>query len=137
VIDETDLKIIQCLGENSRLEWKEVGQKVHMTGQAVAARVHKLEDQGIIEGYSLRVNQSKIGYPITAFITVFMKTAAHDKFQNFINSKTMIVETHRVSGEGCYWLKAVTSSHEELNKLLDEILAYGNYRSNISIAKIK
>jgi Lrp/AsnC family leucine-responsive transcriptional regulator len=137
VLDETDLKIIACLQNNARSEWKEVGQKVHMTGQAVAARVRKLEEQDIIEGYSLRLNQTKIGNSITALITVFMKTTAHDKFQNFIKTKAMIVETHRISGEGCYWLKAVASSHDELNKLLDEILVYGNYRSNISIAKIK
>lgn len=137
MLDETDLKIIKYLQENSRLEWKEVGQKVHMTGQAVAARVHRLEDQGIIEGYSLRLNQAKIGNPITALITVFMKTNAHDKFQNFIKTKAMIIETHRVSGEGCYWLKAVAANHAELNKLMDEILVYGNYRSSISIAKIK
>lgn len=137
MIDETDQKIIQCLNENARQEWKEIGQKVHMTGQAVAARVHKLEEQGVIKGYSLLLNRERLGCPITAFITVFMKTAAHEKFQNFIKAKANIIETHRVSGEGCYWLKATASSHEELNQLLDEILVYGNYRSNLSIAKIK
>lgn len=137
MIDEIDLKIIQCLQENSRTEWKEIGQKIHMTGQAVAARVHKLEDVGIIEGYTLRVNQIQIGHPITALITVFMKTSSHDKFQNFLKTSELITEAHRVSGEGCYWLKVIAKDHAQLASFLDDILVFGNYRSSVSITKIK
>jgi Lrp/AsnC family leucine-responsive transcriptional regulator len=48
-----------------------------------------------------------------------------------------ISEVHRVSGEGCYRLKAELSSHEELNALLAAILQHGNYRVNLSIGQIK
>lgn len=138
MLDATDLKIIDCLRKNARAQWREIGMQVHLTGQAVADRVHRMEDLGIIEGYRVQVDESRLGTPVIAFITVFMKTAEeHQAFQNFIREKPTIKEAHRNSGEGCYLLKASTVSHEDLNRLLDEILIYGNYRVNLSLQVIK
>lgn len=137
MIDQTDIEILRWLQKNSRMQWKEIGEKVHLTGQAVAARIRKLEDLGIIEGFTVKLNPNKLGNSITAFITVFMKTTDHYFFQQFLVHKETIAEAHRVSGEGCYWLKANISSQEELNVLLDEILKYGNYRVNLSIGSVK
>lgn len=137
MIDETDLAILQWLQEDSRMQWKEIGEKVHLTGQAVAARIRKMEDLGVIEGFTVKLNSSKLGLPILALITVFMNSAEHSPFQQFINSREIIKEAYRISGEGCYWLKVNVSSHEELNRFLDELLKYGNYRVNISIGKVK
>lgn len=137
MLDETDWRILQLLQTNCRLQWKEIGEKVHLTGQAVAARIRKLEDLGIIEGFTVKLNQEKMGKTITALITIFMKTNNHSAFQQFIRNKETIMEAQRISGEGCYWLKANLATEIELNQLLDEILFYGNYRLNISIGRIK
>lgn len=137
MLDETDWEILRWLQTNCRLQWKEIGEKVHLTGQAVAARIRKLEDLGIIEGFTVKLNQEKMGKPLTALITIFMKTNNHSAFQQFIRNKEAIMEAQRISGEGCYWLKANLGTQAELNQLLDEILSYGNYRLNISIGKIK
>ncbi|MER1293384.1 winged helix-turn-helix transcriptional regulator, partial [Bacillus sp. C1(2022)] len=51
MLDHTDKQIIEELSKNSRMTMKELGEKVHLTGQAASARVAKLEDQGVIEGY--------------------------------------------------------------------------------------
>lgn len=137
MLDETDWRILQLLQTNCRLQWKEIGEKVHLTGQAVAARIRKLEDLGIIEGFTVKLNQEKMGKTITALITIFMKANNHSAFQQFIRNKETIMEAQRISGEGCYWLKANLATEIELNQLLDEILFYGNYRLNISIGRIK
>lgn len=137
MIDQTDLEILRWLQMNSRMQWKEIGEKVHLTGQAVAARIRKMEDLGIIEGYTVKLNPGKLGKNITALITIFMRTTDHHSFQRFLAGKEMIVKAHRVSGEGCYWLEANIANQDELNELLDEILRYGNYRLNLSIGKIK
>lgn len=136
MIDQTDLKILELLQQDSRRHWKEIGEKVHLTGQAVAARIHKLEDLGVIEGFTIKINPAKVGKTLTALITVLMKSTDHLGFQNFLKNKNSIIEAHRVSGEGCYWLKANLSTQEELNQLLDQLLNYGNYRLNLSIGKI-
>lgn len=137
MIDRTDIEIIRCLQKNSRMQWKEIGEKVHLTGQAVAARIRRMEDLGVIEGYTVKVSGKKLGKAITAFITVYMKTTDHSSFENYTSEKEEISRLHRTSGDGCYLLEASVSGVDELNLLLDEILKYGNYRLSLSIGKIK
>lgn len=53
MLDHTDMQILEELSQNSRITMKELGEKVHLTGQAAASRVAKLEDNGVIEGYTI------------------------------------------------------------------------------------
>ncbi|MBC2578831.1 Lrp/AsnC family transcriptional regulator [Clostridium sp. DJ247] len=137
MLDQTDFHILSLLKKNSRIQWREIGELVHLTGQAVANRIRRMEDLGVIEGYTINLNQNKLGKNLIAFITVFMKTTDHLSFQNFIKEKPEVLEGNRISGDGCYLLKVNVSNEEELMNILDEILSYGNYRVNISIGKIK
>ncbi|MGG3467942.1 Lrp/AsnC family transcriptional regulator [Neobacillus pocheonensis] len=135
--DEVDLKILEILEKNSRITWKEIGSLVHMTGQAVAARIDKLEELGILEGYTVKINRKLLGSPIIALVTVFMKTTNHASFHNFIHSQKEIIEAFRISGEGCYSLKIMVPTQADLVELLDRILSFGNYKVKLSIEKIK
>lgn len=135
-MDEIDYKIIKLLKENSRIQWKEIGDSIHLSGQAVGNRIRRMEEEGVIEKFTIIVDELKLGKLIQAFITVFMKSNNHAEFQRYIKNNPNIIEANRISGEGCYFLKASISSQEDLNKTLDEILKYANYRVNLSIGKI-
>ncbi|GEN33927.1 MULTISPECIES: Lrp/AsnC family transcriptional regulator [Aneurinibacillus] len=137
MFDEADLRIVKLLQENSRMSWKEIGEHVHLTGQAVGNRIRRLEEAGVIEQYTVALNEAKLGRTVTAFITVLMKSANHTAFQAFIEKEEIIAEAHRISGDGCYFLKAHTTSLEELDALLNRILKHGNYRVSLSIGKLK
>ena len=137
MIDEIDLQIIQLLKENSRLQWKEIGEIIHMTGQGVANRIRKMEDLGIIEKYTLKVNEKKLGMELTGFITIHMKTTNHKRFVDFLNSQESVVEAHRTSGGGCYMVKVVMMGSDQLNKFLEALLEYANYSIVLSIDKLK
>ncbi|MBC9785545.1 Lrp/AsnC family transcriptional regulator [Heliobacterium chlorum] len=136
MLDQTDLEILKLLRKNSRMQWKEIGEIVHMTGQATSARIRRLEEIGVIEGYTVKINEEKLGRIIVALITVCMKSNDHKSFQSFVLHEESVVESHRISGEGCYWLKARVRNQDDLEKLLDKILRYGNYRLQISISEI-
>ncbi len=137
MIDQTDMKIIELLTQNSRMQWNDVGEIVHLTGQAVKNRIDRLEKLGIIESFTLKINPLKLGIEVIAFVTVFMKTTDHNGFHKLTNECSSILEAHRISGEGCYLLKINVSNQQELIALLDGILCYGNYKVNLSIDKIK
>ncbi|MDW0111175.1 Lrp/AsnC family transcriptional regulator [Sporosarcina aquimarina] len=136
-LDNIDFQILRLLSENSRIQWKDLGKQIHMTGQAVGNRIKKLEDSGVIKAYSLLVDETKLGIPYTAFIIIYMKTANHDSFKQLMNDRKEVVEVHRVSGEGCYHIKVKVSSQELLNLFLDKILEYGNYAVHLSIQEAK
>lgn len=136
-LNNVDYQILQILSKNSRIQWKDLGKQIHMTGQAVGNRIKKLEDQGIIQSYSLIIDELKLGFSYTAFIIIYMKTSNHEPFVHFLNECEEVMEAHRVSGEGCYHLKIKVTSQEQLNLLLNSILEHGNYILYLSINEIK
>lgn len=136
-LDNIDFQILRLLSENSRIQWKDLGQQIHMTGQAVGNRIKKLEDSGVIKAYTLLVDEMKVGLIFTAFVIIYMKTANHDSFIRFVQERKEVLEVHRVSGEGCYHLTLKVKSQDQLNLFLNELLEYGNYTLHLSIKEIK
>ncbi|MCB2359302.1 Lrp/AsnC family transcriptional regulator [Clostridium estertheticum] len=137
MLDQTDIQILSLLTKNSRMQWQEIGEEVHLTGQAVKNRISKMEKSGVIKGYTVNINSEILGKNLTAFITVFMKTTDHLSFKKYINNNSLVTEAHRISGDGCYILKLTASTQAEIVNFLDGILKYGNYKLNLSIQNIK
>lgn len=136
-LDKIDFQILRLLTENSRIQWRDLGEQIHMTGQAVGNRIKKLEESGVIKGYSLIIDEIKLGFSYTAFVIIHMKTANHDSFIRFIHNRNEVVEAHRISGQGCYHLKIKVTSQDQLNLFLNNLLDHGNYSLNLSIQEIK
>ncbi|CAM3022850.1 Lrp/AsnC family transcriptional regulator [Paenibacillus taichungensis] len=133
-IDDTDIRILKSLIRDAKRSHKEIGEEVHLTGQAVGARVRKLHDLGVIEGYTVKWNPERLGLGLQAFVTIFLNSGdRHAAFREFMAAREDIVEVHRVSGEGCYLMIVRTGTMEQLGSLLEAILPYGNYRMNLSV----
>lgn len=136
-IDPIDFQILRLLNKNSRIQWKEIGQEIHMTGQAVGNRIQKMKEKGIIQAYSIVIDEMKVGISFTAFIIFFMDGDKHAGLLKFIQLSNEISEAHRVSGDACYLIKVNVRSQENLNTFLNDLLRYGNYQLYLSIEKVK
>ncbi|RDU25151.1 Lrp/AsnC family transcriptional regulator [Anaerosacchariphilus polymeriproducens] len=136
MLDSTDFKILEILQKYGRMQWKEVGKYVHMSGQAVKNRIQSMENLGIIEGYTVKVNLEKMGNKMEAFVMVFMKSTDHIGFRRFLKANASVLEACRISGEGCYILKVQVESYQHLNQFLDELLIWANYKVNITIERV-
>ncbi|MFD6211531.1 Lrp/AsnC family transcriptional regulator [Peribacillus sp. NPDC060253] len=129
MLDNTDMGILRELSKNSRITMKELGEKVHLTGQAAASRVAKLEDNGVIEGYAIKVNQVKLGCFIHAFITIITQSSYHQPYLSFLKTQEQyIINNFKISGDGCYLLECKFPSNELLNQLLEDLNEHVNYR---------
>lgn len=137
MVDEIDLKIIEMLKVNAKMPLKVIGECIHLTAQAISNRIIRLQKLGVITQYTICTNNLLLGEHVTAYITIFMKIAKHHQFINFIKENSIIIEAHKISGDGCYLVKVVCSSLEEINILLDNLTEYGTYRLNLSISRIK
>ncbi|AGL02321.1 Lrp/AsnC family transcriptional regulator [Desulfoscipio gibsoniae] len=134
MLDNTDKRILAELSRNSRITMKELGEKVHLTGQAVSSRVSKLEDNGIIEGYTIKVNQAKLGYSVHVMINIYTKSDYHQPYLSFISSQEQyIMHNYKISGDGCYLLECKFPSNELLDKFLIDLNKYVNYKLTIII----
>jgi len=137
-IDDVDFRILQILIGDSTLTHKAIGQQVHMTGQAVGARIRRMQETQVIEGFSVRWSPERIGLNIQAFVTVFLNSsAAHHTFHEFAKMNPQVHELHRISGEGCYWMRILVENPEQLNTFLDKLLLYGNYKVALSSGQVK
>ncbi|UQZ33443.1 transcriptional regulator [Paenibacillus sp. PK3_47] len=135
-MDQTDLIILSELHNNSRITMKELGGKVHLTGQAAASRVMKLEDCGVIEGYTIKINQSKLGCYMHAFITIYTNTHNHQTILTFIEKQgRYVLNSYKISGDGCYLLECRFPSNELLDQFLGELSEHANYKISVVIKK--
>ncbi|MBU9673740.1 Lrp/AsnC family transcriptional regulator [Planococcus sp. CP5-4] len=133
-MDPTDHLILRELSRNGRMTMKELGEKVHLTGQATAARVSKLEEAGIIDGYTIRVPKEKIGCPVHAFVTAIMNEPRHQKFLDHLDSRPDTVSRYfKTSGEGCYLIECHFPTHQELDGFLNDISEFASYKVAIAI----
>lgn len=136
-LDEIDVKILNMLKDDARLSCKEIGERIHMTGQAVGVRINRLMEEGIIENFTIHVNKEKLGTNITALIKVFMRTLEHNKIKRLIETTEEITEAYRTSADCCYFLKVETDKNETLNRILDNIMEFATYQLTLSIGRLK
>lgn len=125
-------QILAVLTENSRKSFQELGKQLHITGQAVSARVKRMEDEGIIRQYTIIRNDMQI-----VFITIFMNNSDYTRFEQKFAADPQVSQLVKVSGEGCYIMQYNYHKAEELEALLEEILHYGRYRLNQVIKRVK
>jgi Lrp/AsnC family leucine-responsive transcriptional regulator len=124
MIDETGMKILKILQEKARIPNVEVARMVGMAPSAVLERIRKLEKQGIIDGYEVRLNPEEFKRNMVAFVSV--KTRQNKS--NIDTGKELskmqeVQEVHFVSGEDCFLIKVRVFDTKELNRLLkDKIL---------------
>src|SRR5437016_10105227 len=108
LLDDTGWQLLQALQCNARLSYSELGQRVGLSAPAVAERVRRMEDVGIISGYHAEINRSKIGYPITAIIR--MSNSAGERCTSFMASAQNIpevLECSRVTGSDSMIMKVM------------------------------
>jgi Lrp/AsnC family leucine-responsive transcriptional regulator len=136
MLDNTDRHILEELTKNSRITMKELGEKVHLTGPATSARVAKLEDNGIIEGYTIKVNQVKMGYLVQAIIHIYTNSTNHQPYLSFIKEQDQfVINNYKVSGESCYLLECKFPSNEILDEFLTGLSNLVSYKLSIVINK--
>lgn len=133
-MDHVDEAILRHLRANSRLSMRRLAELVYMTPPAVAERVRRLEEKGIIAGYTLRVDRSKVSPVVAAYVDVLMKSSNHTQFLSFLRDRPEVREWHRISGDCCYLVKLEADSHDAIEAFLDELLQHANYRANLVLS---
>ncbi|WP_066054670.1 Lrp/AsnC family transcriptional regulator [Robertmurraya korlensis] len=136
MLDNTDILILDELSKNSRITMKELGEKVHLTGPATSARVAKLEDRGVIEGYTIKVNQVKLGFYIHAYLTIITQSTNHQPYLSFLKTQEQyLIHNYKISGDGCYLLECKFPSNERMSEFLEGLNKHANYKLSIVIDK--
>ncbi len=122
-MDSIDHELVQLLQANGRATQLELSKQVKLSQPATAERIRKLEDQGVITGYSAQVNAAALGKDVTAFVGLSIEHPKYfDAFAKKVLALQEVLECHRVAGNDSYLLKVKTSNTASLDALLVETL---------------
>jgi Lrp/AsnC family leucine-responsive transcriptional regulator len=142
MIDDIDLKILSILQGNARTSNAEIARRVGLAPSAIFERIRKLEEGGVIRGYSLKLDARALGLGLTAFVFVrgdepVGQLQAGDQ----LAAIPEVEEVHHVAGEDCYLVKLRAAGPEELGELLRQTVgaveAVKSTRTTIVLKSLK
>jgi Lrp/AsnC family leucine-responsive transcriptional regulator len=133
-LDDIDRRLLHELQHNARVSYSELGRRVGLTPPAVAERVRRLEEGGIILGYHAQVDPGRVGLPLTAFIRVSARAASRTELGERVPDYPEVLEAHRVTGVDCYVLKVAVTDVSHLQDLIDRLMPFGDTVTSIVLS---
>jgi len=130
-IDPVDRKLLDALIENSRTSNAELARLVGLSAPSVAERIKRLEEAGVIEGYSATVNPGALGLPIAAWLRIRPIPGKLHTVAQILRDLPEIVECDRITGEDCFIARAHVRSVGDLETLIDELISYAMTNTSI------
>ena len=125
-IDSVDQKIINMLQANARESFATIGKSLDLSAPAIGKRVKQLEDKGIILGYSLKLNNEKLGITTRAYINLKIhQSSTLRTAYNQIKYYKEVQRCDRITGEDSLCILAFFKDNKELVTLLERISQYG------------
>jgi Lrp/AsnC family transcriptional regulator, leucine-responsive regulatory protein len=135
LLDDTGWRLLLALQQNARLSYSELGQRVGLSSPAVAERIHRMEDAGIISGYHAEVNVAKIGFPITAVIRMGSSPGERcTRSVPYVQEMPEVLECYRVTGSDALVMRVMAASVEHLEVLIDQLSAHGPLTTSIVLS---
>ncbi len=121
-LDEVDRKILALLQRDGRMTNAAIGAEVGLTAPSVFERVRKLEQRGVIRGYSALVDAGALGKTLTALIRLTVQAdEKYDRGMRVIAADPDVLEMYSVAGEDCLIIKTKVASPAELEALIRRI----------------
>jgi len=129
--DAVDLALLRALQADGRLSWADLAREVSMSASAVTERVRRLEERGVITGYTAVIDPERLGLGIVAFVRLRYPTGNYKPFHDFLAATPRILEAHHVTGDDCFILKVVAGSMRELEALTRAIAGLGAVTTSV------
>lgn len=135
-VDDLNWQILGCLQENARESFANIGRRVGLTPPAVAERVKKMEDIGVIEGYRTQVSYTLVGHQLKAVIMLRAFVGKLKPFLNKVGSLPEVINCYRITGNENIIMEVVLKDQSHLEKFIDQLIVYGECRTHIVLSNV-
>ncbi len=133
-MDELDRHILSLLEENARLTVKEMARRVCLTSPAVSERIRRMEQQGIIQGYTVRLNSKFSAAQINALISISVPIEERAAFKAMLNDQEDIMKCYHVTGGHSYMMRVRCQDIAALERLLGQLQTVGHTNTQIILS---
>jgi Lrp/AsnC family leucine-responsive transcriptional regulator len=130
-LDETDFRLLGELQRDARLSLAELGRRVGLSSPAVAERLRRLQQDGVITGHHTAVDPRALGLTLGAVIRVRPAPRQLHKVAELARDTPEVVECHRITGEDCFFIKAHVRDVGHLEEVIDRFAAFGQTTTSI------
>ena len=126
-LDALAWKILEALQQNARISFAELGRKIGLSTPAVAERVHRLEEAGVITGYHASLDSTRLGVPIRVLVRLTIPGGEQQISRSVASLKELseISRCHRITGSESFIIEADVVSIRHLEALIDRLSALG------------
>ncbi|MEV8533337.1 Lrp/AsnC family transcriptional regulator [Streptomyces sp. NPDC051211] len=129
--DATDWRILEALQQDGRASFADLARAVSMSASAVTERVRRLEETGVITGYTAVVDPEKLGKSILALVRLRYPHGNYKPFHDLLETTGEILEAHHVTGDDCFVLKVAARSMAHLEEITGRIAGLGPVTTSI------
>ncbi|HWI75350.1 MAG TPA: Lrp/AsnC family transcriptional regulator [Baekduia sp.] len=131
IVDETDRRVLVELQREARLSLAELGRRVGLSPPAVAERVRRLTDDGVILGFRTDVDPRALGYALSAIVRIRPAPRQIAKVAQLARDTPEVVECHRITGEDCFFVKVHIRDVEHLEEVIDRFTVFGQTTTSV------
>jgi Lrp/AsnC family leucine-responsive transcriptional regulator len=130
-LDDTDWRLLEALQRDGRASFADLGRLVGLSPSAVTERVRRLEENGVITGYSCEVDPEKLGLPIMALVRLRYPSGNYTPFRDLLATTPEVIEAHHVTGEDCFVLTVRTRTMRHLEEVTGRVAGLGGVTTSV------
>jgi Lrp/AsnC family leucine-responsive transcriptional regulator len=130
-LDDVNRRLLDELQADARLALAELGRRVGLSAPAVAERLARLEQAGVITGYRATVDPRALGYALTAVLRIRPAPRELPKVAQLARDTPEVVECHRITGDDCFFMRMHVRDVEHLEEVIDRFALFGQTTTSI------
>ena len=134
LLDQIGLKILSVLQENARMPLSRIGKKVGLSAPAVAERMKKLEEAGIIKGYHARIVPEAVGRSVSAFINLTTDPRNYKAVKTLAADMHQITSCHHISGDASFTIHVQVKNLPALESVVERLSPFGQTQTAIVLS---
>jgi Lrp/AsnC family leucine-responsive transcriptional regulator len=130
-LDATNISLLRELEADARLSLAELGRRVGLSSPAVADRLERLEEAGVVKGYRAEIDPRALGYELAVVLRIRPAPRELKQVAELAQRTPEVVECHRITGDDCYLMKAHVRDVEHMEEVIDRFAVYGQTTTSI------
>ena len=130
-LDAVDQQLLAALTDNARISLADLCRALGMSPQSAADRLRRLEDVGVVRGFTARLDPVALGLSLGAYIRVRPAMGELPRVAALLKDMPEIVECDRITGEDCFMAKVYVQRIEDLERVIDRLIPHAQTNTSI------
>jgi len=133
-LDATDWALLNHLSKDARLSFAALGRKLHLSAPAIAERLKRLEERGVIRAYRAEIDLAALGRGLNVYLRAIVQPKDYPRFKKTVEASDEILECPHVTGEESFVLRAAVTGVASLDILIQKLTNFGPTTTSVILS---